>query len=211
MDLGKLVQPNRDDFGKDPFGYSTLAWHRWCAASTLGGYPKDMSRPPTSEDLKNPVLWLTQAHAMTEAAVILVRNEPNLSHLPDLLKGMCDSQYCAVALMLVGYSLEICLKAMLIMKNGIEVYTSEEKKHQHHRLDKLAEFVPDLSSKDKVILQILTHFVMWAGRYPDPGSGREDKAEDIFRLSEKHRVAAQDLFRLAGRVMAQVKQVTESL
>lgn len=211
MNLDKFVLPNRDDFGKDPFGYSALAWNRWCAASTLGGYPVDMSRPPTSEDLKNPVLWLTQAHAMTEAAVILVRNEPDLTHLPDFLKGMCDSQYCAVALMLVGYSLEICLKAMLIMKKGIEVYKSEEKKHQHHRLDKLAEFVPDLSSKDKVILQILTHFVMWAGRYPDPGSGREDNAEDIFRLSEKHQIAAKDLFRLAGRVMGYAKQVTETL
>jgi hypothetical protein len=211
MKLEQFVLPNRDEFGKDPFGYSALAWHRWCAASTLGGYPQDMSRPPTSEDLKNPVLWLTQAHAMTEAAVILVRNEPNLSHMPDLLKGMCDSQYCAVALMLVGYSLEICLKAMLIMKKGIEIYKAEEKKHQHHRLDKLAEFVPDLNSKDKVILQILTHFVVWAGRYPDPGSGREDNAEDIFRLSEKHRIAAKDLFKLAGRVMGHAKQVTESL
>ena len=211
MNLEKFVLPNRDDFGKDPFGYSGLAWHRWCAASTLAGYPMDMSRVPTSEDLKNPVLWLTQAHAMTEAAVILVRNEPNLSHLPDFLKGMCDSQYCAVALMLVGYSLEICLKGMLIIKKGLQVYQAEEKKHLHHRLEKLAEFIPDLSSKDKAILQVLTHFVSWAGRYPDPGSGREENTEEIFRLSEKHKIAAKDLFRLAARVMGHVKQVTEAL
>lgn len=211
MNLEKFVLPNRDDFGKDPFGYSALAWHRWCAASTLGGYPIDMSRTPTSEDLKNPVLWLTQAHAMTEAAVILIRNEPNLSHLPNSLKGLCDSQYCAVALMLVGYSLEICLKGMLIIIKGIEVYKSEEKKHQHHRLQKLAEFIPDLSPKDIAILQVLSHFVSWAGRYPDPGSGREENAEEIFRLSEKHQIAAKDLFRLAGRVMGHAKHVTESL
>jgi hypothetical protein len=211
MDLEKFVLPNRDDFGRDPFGYSTLAWHRWCAASTLAGYPIDMSQTPTSEDLKNPVLWLTQAHAMTEAAVILIRNEPNLSHLPNSLKGLCDSQYCAVALMLVGYSLEICLKGMLIIRKGIEVYKSEEKKHQHHRLEKLAEFLPDLSAKDNAILQILTHFVMWAGRYPDPGSGREDNTEEIFRLSEKHQIAAKDLFKLAARVMGHVKQETATL
>lgn len=208
MKLEKLIQPNRDDFGKDPFGYSRLAWHKWCAASTLAGYPLDMHRPPTSEDLKNPVLWLTQAHAMTEAAVILVRSEPDLSYLPNILRGMCDSQYCAVALMLVGYSLEICLKGMLIIKKGIQAYQAEEKKHLHHRLDKLAEFIPDLSSKDRVILQILTHFVSWAGRYPDPGSGREDNSEEIFRLSEKYRIAAKDLFRLAARVMGHVKQMT---
>ncbi len=211
MELDKFILPNRDDFGKDPFGYSALAWQRWCAASTLAGYPVDMSLPPTSEDLKNPVLWLTQAHAMTEAAVILIGNEPNLSHLPNSMKGLCDSQYCAVALMLVGYSLEICLKGMLIIKMGIEVYKSEEKKHHHHRLEKLAEFIPDLSDKDKAILRTLTHFVLWAGRYPDPGSGREDNPEEIFRLSEKYRIAAKDLFRLAARVMGHVKLVTESL
>jgi hypothetical protein len=211
MDLEKFVLPDRDNFGRDPFGYSALAWHRWCAASTLAGYPVNKSRTPTSDDLKNPVLWLTQAHAMTEAAVILIRNEPNLSHLPYYLKGQCDSQYCAVALMLVGYSLEICLKGMLIIKKGIEVYKAEERKHQHHRLQKLAEFIPDLSEKDIAILQVLSHFVSWAGRYPDPGSGREDNAEEIFNLSEKHAIAAKDLFRLAARVMGHVKKVTEGL
>lgn len=148
---------------------------------------------------------------MTEAAVILLRNEPNLSHLPYYLKGQCDSQYCAVALMLVGYSLEICLKGMLIIKKGIEAYTAEEKKHKHHQLQRLAEFIPDLSEKDKAILQVLSHFVSWAGRYPDPGSGREDNAEEIFEISEKHEVAAKDLFRLAARVMGHVKTVTEAL
>ena len=211
MNLDKFVLPNRDDFGKDPFGYSALAWHKWGTASTLAGFPVDLSQPPTSEDLKNPVLWLTQAHAMSEAARIVVQNRPDLSHLPDFLKGLCDSQYCAVALMLVGYSLEICLKGMMIIKKGIAVYKSEEKKHQHHRLDKLADFVPDLSAKDKATLQVLTHFVLWAGRYPDPGSGREDNAEEIFRLSEKHQIAAKDLFNLAGRVMGYARQVTATL
>lgn len=211
MKLEEFLLPNRDDFGKDPFGYSALAWHKWGVASTLAGFPVDLSRPPTSEDLKNPVLWMTQAHAMSEAARILIQNRPELSYLPNNLKGLCDCQYCAVALMLVGYSLEICLKAMLIMKKGIAVYKSEEKKHQHHRLEKLAEFVPDLSAKDKAILQILTHFVMWAGRYPDPGSGREDNAEEIYSLSEKHKIAAKELFVVAARVMGYARQVTESL
>ena len=211
MELEKFVLPDRDNFGRDPFGYSALAWHRWCAASTLAGFPVNMSRTPTSDDLKNPVLWLTQAHAMTEAAVILVRNEPNLSHLPNCLRGQCDSQYCAVALMLVGYSLEICLKGMLIIKKGIEVYKAEERKYRHHRLQKIAEFIPDIGVKDMAILQVLSHFVSWAGRYPDPGSGREDNAEEIFKLSEKHEIAAKDLFRLAARVMGHVKKVTEDL
>lgn len=133
--LEKHILPNRDGFGSDPFGYSALAWHKWGAAQTIAGFPVDLSKPPTSDDLKSPVLWLTQAHAMSEAARIVLQNQPELAHLPNSVRGVCDCQYCAVGLMLVGYSLEICLKAMLIMKKGIGVYTSEEKKHRHHRLD----------------------------------------------------------------------------
>jgi len=153
------VLPNRDGFGSDPFGYSALAWHKWGAAQTIAGYPVDLSKPPTSEDLKSPVLWLSQAHALAESARIVLQNKPKLSHLPNSVRGVCDCQYCAVGLMLVGYSLEICLKAMLIMKKGISIYQSEERKHRHHRLDDLADFVPGLSAKDNIILQILTHFV----------------------------------------------------
>lgn len=156
------------------------------------------------------MLWLTQAHALAEAARTVLQNEPDLGHLPGNVKGVCDCQYCSIGLMLVGYSLEICLKAMLIIKKGISVYTSEENKHRHHRLEQLAEFIPGLNTKDKAILRTLTHFVIWAGRYPDPGSGREANAEDIFNLSEKHQVAAKDLFNLAARVRGYTRQVAES-
>ena len=134
--------------------------------------------------------------------------EPDLSALPQPINSVCHSQYFAVGLMLVGYSLECCLKAMLIMKNGIQGYTDVEKKHKHHRLEQLAEFVPDLNIKDKAILKALTHFVYWAGRYPDPGSGRESDAEDIFSLSEKHEISANDLFKLTARIMRYSQEVS---
>ena len=203
----KHILPDRKGFESDPFGYSALAWHKWGMAQTIAGFPVNVAQPPTSKDLKSPILWLTQAHAMSEAACIVIQNEPDLTHLPILVKGVCDSQYCAVGLMLVGYSLEICLKAMLIMKKGVDIYTTEEKQHKHHRLERLAEFVPDLSVKDKAILQTLTYFVTWAGRYPDPGLGREAESEQIFSLSERHQVAAKDLFQLSARVMAYSRQV----
>jgi hypothetical protein len=212
MDLfANRLQPNRDDFAKDPFGYSAIAWHKWGMAQTIAGYPSDISKPPTSEDLKSPVLWMTQAHAMAEAARIVLQNKPELGPMPIFVKGVCDCQYCAVGLMLVGYSLEICLKAMLIMKKGTRAYTEDERTYRTHHLEKLADFVPDLSSKDKAILKALTHFVIWAGRYPDPGSGREHNAEEIFTLSEKHQISARDLFDLAARVMKYSQNITERL
>lgn len=110
--------------------------------------------------------------------------------------------------MLVGYSLEVCLKAILIIKLGIDEFLAREKQHFHHELGELSSFVPDLSDKDKAILKSLSHFVRWAGRYPDPGSKRIDSAVDVFELSEKHQITAEDLFRLAGRIMGYVREVT---
>ena len=62
------ILPNRDAFASDPIGYSLLGWHKWGMAQTIAGFNIDISKPPTSEDLKSPILWLTQAQAMAECA-----------------------------------------------------------------------------------------------------------------------------------------------
>ena len=110
--------------------------------------------------------------------------------------------------MLVGYSLEICLKAMLIIKQGISVYAGNEKTYSHHRLVDLASFIPNLNAKDKAILQVLSHFTVWAGRYPDPGSGRIDNVEEVFSLSEAYKISAKDLFELASRILKHTVEIT---
>ncbi len=198
----ELVGPSKDGFERDPFGYGALAWHKWAMAQKLAGYFVDLEAGPVEEDLKSPVLWLSHAHAMSEAARVLLQGTPNLDAMPESVRGACHCQYHAVALMLVGYSLEICLKAMLIIKKGVAAYKAEEKKHHHHNLDKLASFVPGLTAKDQATLQALSHFVRWAGRYPDPGFGKLSQAEEIFTLSEGHQVSARELFTLAARIMA---------
>lgn len=199
-----LLSPDRTAFAQDPGGYSSLAWMKWAMAQNLAGIPIDPEAPPTAIDLKSPVLWLAQAHALSEAAVLLIRHEPDFRLMPHEIRGVCDSQYCAVALMLVGYSLEVCLKAMVILREGVEAYLAMEKDYKHHRLSKLATFIPDLSAKDHAVLDMLTQFVTWAGRYPDPGSGRVKSAEDIYRLSEAHQISGRDVFELSGRVMSMV-------
>ena len=193
--------PNRQSFAGDPFGYSALAWSRWALVQSLAGFDVDLERPPTSGDLKSPVLWLSQARALSEAATAVLRHEPSYEAHPRALLGVCDSQYCAVGLMLVGYSLEVCLKAMLILHYGTQAYADSEGKYKHHQLEKLASLIPDLSERDKAILRLLTRFVTWAGRYPDPGSSRVTQAEEIFAISEEHEIAARDVLSLAARVM----------
>ena len=171
-----MLLPNKDGFEKDPLGYGALAWHKWAMAQTVAGYTVDLEAGPTSEDLKSPVLWLSHAHAMAEAARVLIQGNPNLDPMPPNIRGVSHCQYHAVALMLVGYSLEICLKAMLIIKKGVASYQAEEKEHRHHSLEKLAGVVAGLSSKDEAVLKALSHFVRWAGRYPGPGFGKETHA-----------------------------------
>lgn len=198
----------RQDFAKDPFGYSALGSYKWASACLYAGYPIDESTS-MSEQLKNPILWMAQAHAMTEAAQAILLKDQEFELMPFPVRGVCESQYCAVGLMLVGYSLEICLKAMIIVKEGVEGYTKIEKTSRHHRLHDLASLMSGLSKKDNAILRALTHFVSWAGRYPDPGSGREDYLEEIFGLGEKHQITAADLFKLSSRVMQHTQKVVD--
>ena len=205
--LEKSVAPNPEGFEVDPIGYSALAWHKWGMAQTMAGFPVDISKPPTAVDLKSPIPWLTQAHALSEAAVNVLRGEPNLDHLSIYTKGVCHCQYHAVALILVGLSLETCLKAMLIVREGIEEFTAKEGDRKHHRLNMLSDFIPGLTDKDRAILECLTHFIYWAGKYPDPGSGREKHAVAVFEISEKHEISAKQLFALAARVMGHAQEI----
>jgi hypothetical protein len=206
--IEQQIKPNRNKFDQDPFGYSALSWHKWGLIQEMAGFHVDLNNPPKSEDLKSPVLWLSHARALSEAGQTVIMSEPNFEQMPEQFKGVCDSQFCAVGLMLIGYSLEICLKAMLIIEKGITKFTEEEKKHHHHRLEELSALVPNLDKKDKVILRILTHFVTWAGRYPDPVSGRQDKTEEIFSLSEQFQINIRDLLDLSIRVMGHAKVIT---
>jgi len=202
------MQPKTPKFGEDPFGYSALAWHKWGLFAAANGFPIDITKPPTTEDLKNPVLWLCHARALSEAACCLVKNPPTFAHLPLVsLREICDSQYHAVVLMLVGYSLEVCLKAMILIKLGVDEFTKQEKSHFHHRLEELSKFIPGLNDKDRAILKCLSYFIVWAGRYPDPGSKRVNNAVDVFEISEQYKICAKDLFQLAARIMRHVQTV----
>jgi hypothetical protein len=201
------LEPNANGFAADPLGYSALAWHKWGLLATANGFPVDISKPPTITDLKNPVLWFSHAHALSEAAVHLVRNPPSFDSFPAELRSICHSQYHAVVLMLVGYSLEVCLKAMILLRIGADEFTKQEKSHFHHKLEELSGFIPDLDEKDRAILKGLSHFVVWAGRYPDPGSKRVDNAVDVFDISEKYEISAKDLFSLSARIMRHVQAI----
>ena len=196
-----MLKLTRKGFASDPFGYSAAAWHHWGTVQTLAGFPIKPKLSATSAELKDPILWLTQATALSQAAKVLLNAETSWEHMPLSARAMCDSQYCAAALMLVGYSLEVCLKGVQILRKGVHAYSSEERHFLHHRLEELGEVVPGLDAKEQAILRLLTHFVTWAGRYPDPGKKSEHSSSEVFDLSEKYQVTGRDLFALATKVM----------
>ena len=66
-EFGKHIVPNRSIFASDPFGYSALARQMLGMATTSAGFPVDITKPATGDELKNPILWLSQAHALSEA------------------------------------------------------------------------------------------------------------------------------------------------
>src|SRR5882672_7112644 len=95
-----MLEPDRTKFAADPFGYSALAWHKWGTARTVARYSADPKAFPASADLKSPIFWLTQAHALTEAAKAVFDKQPGWETMPLPVRSMCDSQYCAAGIML---------------------------------------------------------------------------------------------------------------
>lgn len=207
------LQPSREEFGSDPFGYGGNAWVQWVMAAHLNSVdcPLDPEKPPTSKDLKEPLLWLSQSKALTLAAFAVIDSKQEYEDVPKPLRGMIDSQFRSVGLMLIGYSLEVALKGMIIIREGVDTYLEREKKKQTftHNLVKLAKFIPDLTEKDKAILGQFTRFLMWAGRYPDPGFNRIKAADDIHEISEKHQITMGDVVELADKVLKQVTVVLD--
>jgi len=123
----EYIKPNKQRFEADPFGYSALGRMRWGILTEMAGFDHiDITQPATPEELKNPVLWLTQAEALSKAATVIMKSEPEFENLPKHLRGICDGQFKATGLMLMGYSLEICLKAMLIIKKALLLITKKK-------------------------------------------------------------------------------------
>ena len=144
---------------------------------------------------------MSHSLALAKAAETLLLNDPDFDLMEDnSMNGLAHYQYYATALMLVGYSLEVTLKNMIIINNGIDDYISNESKYMTHDLEKLAYFVPDLEIKDKSILNILTKFTILAGKYRDPGFNKGAVYDDISNAVERYKICAKDIFQLATKI-----------
>ncbi|GAC09523.1 hypothetical protein [Paraglaciecola chathamensis] len=190
-----------DKFESDPFGYCSTVWHEWVNVQMRAGHHVNLEKSPTSEELKNPIFWICQANSLSESAKILIRTTPDFSSMPKSMYSICYRQYMASALMMLGYSLELMFKGLSIQQFGVETYTKNERKYFSHKLPWLVRQHIQITAKEEAILKCLTHFLYWAGRYPDHGTGKESELEDIFKLSESNQISMKELSATLDRLV----------
>lgn len=115
-----------------------------------------------------PIAWEANALALNRAYENL-----KLVVLSDV-KAMLDDidvekiSITATVLMLGGFVIENLLKGLIAKSKSIPIENGKPR-FKHHKLVDLARDAEiPLSTNEKVLLQRLTEFVLWAGRYPAP-------------------------------------------
>ncbi len=131
---------------------------------------------------KSPVVWYLWSERLFRAGEIIF----NLckDDLNKLFKEGFDSSHknlnlVGVDMLLFGYAIENCLKAVVIKENPEVVESNKIKWGQDgHDLLKFAEKIRLSKLEEyKEILHRLTQYIRWAGRYPIPKN-----KEDMSRL-----------------------------
>ena len=74
-----------------------------------------------------------------------------------------------IYLLLVGFAIENCSKALSVIHNPNITENGKLKRlKRHNLLGLLAEIDFDLSPDEEELVEIVEQFVLWAGRYPVP-------------------------------------------
>lgn len=96
-------------------------------------------------------------------------------HLHHRTRSSLRPNLLSPAMMLTGMMLEAIAKAVLIGKSGPTIL----KTHGNHKLRKLVKSTGlALNANEEHTLDVLTHFVRWAGRYPAPWKAEEMTVTD---------------------------------
>jgi hypothetical protein len=116
-----------------------------------------------------PVAWVAKALELKRGFDIL-RTEV-LRDVRNLMSGNfegCDPSLTACSLMLGGFVIENLLKGIIAKKNLVPLVNGIPK-FKHHTLIQLAtDAGVAISPDEEILLQRLTEFILWKGRYPAP-------------------------------------------
>ncbi|MEK8018399.1 MAG: hypothetical protein VSS75_016135 [Candidatus Parabeggiatoa sp.] len=127
--------------------------------------------------IKSPTSWEISSSQLFRAAGILWKtSEEDLQNLfseernelkpDDTLKQF--NKIGSVAMMLYGLSIENLLKAVLIKKGDAFKENGKFKYAHHCLLDLIKKADIGITEKERLLLEKLEKFILWAGRYPLP-------------------------------------------
>ncbi len=94
-------------------------------------------------------------------------------------------------LMLCGMSLELLFKAIVVAKN-------QKPLPRHNLLQLAVDAAVPLTDKQKGSLELLSQYVIWAGRYPVPNDKKY--YEPFFQLDHMHRLVFEEEDKKTGTV-----------
>ena len=116
-------------------------------------------------EAKHPASWVIRSRFLKESADKVAFTESSNSHL------------AWINFMLLGMALESLIKGHMVFR-GIQVIESKrgstyiKKVYRNHNIHKLAKKIEcpalPITEKEYKILEKLSHFIKWAGRYPVP-------------------------------------------
>ncbi len=145
--------------------------------------PKDAKQWWFEHDAKEELYWIYSAGSLWRSALILLEKEKGRKHI----SGIVEPHLIHVAIMLCGYALENLIKGALVCtgkvldKNGNFCHAS----HDLQKLFRKLEF--ELSEKEIQILNIITYYVLWLGRYPIPKKSEDSIDGVLQQCGRKHK------------------------
>jgi hypothetical protein len=119
-------------------------------------------------NLRHPFFWILKASELHEAATALWVSSESSATTPSVRSTKWPAN---VVFMLGGMSIENLFKARSVCAKAWPVTDASYKAIASggHRLDKLAiDSGFRTNSKDRLLLQTLSHYVRWSGRYSLP-------------------------------------------
>ena len=149
------------------------------------GYNEKILNDLYDWEIRNPRVWVDKSQLLKSSAdslfeeALVYQNKVYASekaYLNAPREEVLKSHYTTISMMLYGYSLECVLKAILLYKHR-ENSNEELRRYFKHDLEwlhtKVAEevspkYFSDVTDEDTYLLDRLTTFSIWSGRYPIP-------------------------------------------
>lgn len=142
-------------------------------------------------DANEEILWVYSASSLWKSANILLAQDKKRKHVG----GAREPFLFPVSFMLVGFAIENLIKAILAKDKRIVKGDQIRKSMATHDLSKLFSHIGfELNSSEREVVNILTVFSKWAGRYPIPKSADKMIPYGLYRIGRNVKKNSRGVF-----------------